>query len=112
MTTKVNQTVKPGIWVERDTSLLLVTGDFTDAKWTLPSSDVYKVFNVLQTRCTVIGVSKTNGNASFIVGHAGGSFAPATGSDPLLNNVDVIAELNAAMPAGYDVALGTEFLVS
>lgn len=103
MTTKVNQTVKPGIWAERDTSLLLVTGDFTDALWALPSSDVYDVFNVLQTRCTILGVSKTDTNASFIVGHAGGAFDSA-----------VIAELNAelAVVGSYVVALGTKFLVS
>jgi hypothetical protein len=119
MTQKVHQTVKPGIWSERDTSLLLVTGDFSVPLWSLPSSAVYDVVKTLQTRGTIIGISTDAkpagpGNvppavpgteASVILGHAAGSFDPAS-------NIDVLAELNALMPAGYVVTRGTMFTVS
>jgi hypothetical protein len=106
MTQKVHQTVKPGIWSERDTSLLLVTGDFSVPLWSLPESEVYDVVKTLQTRGTVIGVSPAvaGTSASFIVGHAGGAFTPA-----------IVAELNALLAvigAGYVLSVGTVFTVS
>jgi hypothetical protein len=120
MTQKVHQTIKPGIWVERDTSLLLVEGDFSVALWSLPESDVYNVVKTLQTRGTILGISTDavaanpdavppvvevpGTEASFIVGHAGGAFTP-----------EVVAELQAhldAIGAGYDLTVGTRFTVS
>jgi hypothetical protein len=106
MTQKVHQTIKPGIWVERDTSLLLVAGDFDVALWSLPESAVYNVVKTLQTRGTVLGISPAADelSASFIVGHAGGAFTP-----------EVVAELQAhltAIGAGYTLTVGTRFTVS
>ena len=114
MVDKVNGSPKEDVWFERDVSLLSIASDaadFEDPADFGVDGMVELVVRVLQTRGTVIGLSREDDNTIHVMlGHAAGSFVV----DPA--GRDVLAELKAeldAIPASgnFTLTLGTKFQV-
>jgi hypothetical protein len=109
MTIKVNGQPEQGVWFERDVSFVSVTSDATDfqeADFSV-NGPVEKVLQVMQTRGTVLGLSREDDNILHIVyGHAAGQFT-----------AEIIAELKAELDAIVDlgtftIALGTKWVTA
>tara|TARA_B100000929_G_scaffold286192_1_gene270888 strand:- start:1708 stop:2070 length:363 start_codon:yes stop_codon:yes gene_type:complete len=106
MTTKVNGSPEQGVWFERDVQFLEINSDeadFATGDFGV-SGPIDKVIQVMQTRGTVIGISREDDNNLHVIyGHAGGSFLD---EGTTVNNIDVLAELKAELEA-LDVVDGT-----
>lgn len=114
MVDKVNGQPREDIWFERDVSLLSLVSDaadFEDPADFAVDGMVELVVRVLQTRGTVIGLSREDDNTLHIMmGHAAGAFVV----DPL--GRDVIAQLEAELSAipssgNFTLTLGSKFQV-
>ena len=106
MVAKVNGTPKEGFWAEKDVSYLRVVS--TATPFAIPftvDGFAEKVVRVLQTRGTVIAISReTNATAHFIFGHAGGAFTSAV-------LTQLKADLDALGAGTFTLTLGTKFTV-
>jgi hypothetical protein len=104
MVAKVNGNPEQGVWFERDVSFVEITStasDFEVADFDV-NGIVDQVVRVMQTRGTVLGISREDDNVLHLVyGHAGGEFTVAI-LDELKAELDAIADTGT-----FSLVLGT-----
>lgn len=107
MTTKVNGAAYPGVWVEKQVSFIKITfstdisalaagslyvlgtttavgsGTVADSTFAIVESAIVQALKTLETKCTVLGVSRYNStdfSVDVMVGYAEGWFSDTAGS--------------------------------
>lgn len=107
---KINGTPKLDAWFERDVSFIKISSDQTNfAEPFVVNGQTEAVVQVLQTRGTVIAMSKGSNTAAdqvlhVIFGHAAGYFMPD------IDGKDVLAQLELELEAHPSLA-GSNFTV-
>lgn len=109
MTIKVNGQPEQGVWFERDVSFVSITSDATDfevADFSV-NGPVEKVLQVMQTRGTILGLSRETDSILHIVyGHAAGQFTSEILAE-LKAELDAIADLGT-----FTIVLGTAWVTA